>query len=307
MTRSVWRVSGLQGRPTASTPRATPSSCTWGSGHERHRDIARRSLALPRRQHGRRARPSHRRKRRGRRRKGRTVRPCEPGRSRRARRRRGRRCVGGGLRRRYVTRFTATGELRPSTTCTGASRDEPLFAGPERRDLVVVRPTTPNTRIGAARSSAFPPTKSGPPGSPRLWQAYLARRDEVRRLDEVEMLELEVLPEWDAPPPASWRQVRADMVPPVLGLDVEYGRQGRLRRRPLRKARRSRRGLMGHNGCGNVRSTLNAIFGLVAPDCGEVLVNGAPLRAGHGAAAAAGSVWVPASATCSTICRCART
>src|SRR5258706_2860821 len=104
------------------------------------------------------------------------------------------------------------------------------------------------------------------------------------------MLELEVLPEWDAPP----RQARPEVVLTVLGLDVKYGRRTVVTDLDLSVRHGEVVALIGHNGCGK-SSTLNAIFGLVTPDCGEVLVNGVPLAPQMGAAAAAGVGLVPAT------------
>jgi branched-chain amino acid transport system ATP-binding protein len=118
----------------------------------------------------------------------------------------------------------------------------------------------------------------------------------LRRLEELEILELEVLPEWDAAPRqvGAERQVRAETVLSVLGLDVRYGRRTVVTDLDLSVGHGEVVALIGHNGCGK-SSTLNAIFGMVAPDCGEVLVNGVPLPSDMGAAAAAGVGLVPAT------------
>ncbi|MEP6662008.1 MAG: ATP-binding cassette domain-containing protein [Acidimicrobiales bacterium] len=118
----------------------------------------------------------------------------------------------------------------------------------------------------------------------------------LRRLEEVEMLELEVLPGWDAAPRqvGETRRTRAETVLSVLGLDVRYGRRTVVSDLDLSVQHGEVVALIGHNGCGK-SSTLNAIFGLVAPDCGEVLVNGVPLLPDMGAAAAAGVGLVPAT------------
>ncbi len=112
----------------------------------------------------------------------------------------------------------------------------------------------------------------------------------LRRVEELELLELELLPLWDSPRHPG----PAEAVLSVIGLDVSYGRRTVVTDLDLSVKRGEVVALIGHNGCGK-SSTLNAIFGMVPPDCGEVIIDGVALGPGMGAAAAAGVGLVPAT------------
>ena len=96
------------------------------------------------------------------------------------------------------------------------------------------------------------------------------------------------------------------MVLTVLGLDVKYGRRTVV----------SDLDLSVRHGEVGLRSIVKRMWQcehaerdlrLVAPDCGEVLVNGFPLAPDMGAAAAAGVGMVPATRNVFDDLRCART